>query len=118
MLDSCFFIVYTIIEFRCNMLKDLKFNELFSVYKNLLTEKQQELFQLYYMCDLSLSEISEMKAISRQGVQDTINKVCKLLESYEDKLEIIKKKSSILEKLNKIQDEKLKEELIKMVTEL
>jgi predicted DNA-binding protein YlxM (UPF0122 family) len=100
------------------MLKDLKFNELYSVYKNLLTEKQQELFYLYYMCDLSLSEISEMKEISRQGVQDTINKACKLLESYESKLAIIKKKSSILEKLNKIQDDKLKEELIKVVTEL
>ena len=48
--------------------------ELFSIYKELLTDKQAEVFSLYLECDLSLGEISEIKNISRQGVSDTINK--------------------------------------------
>ncbi|MBQ9781807.1 MAG: DNA-binding protein [Clostridia bacterium] len=97
------------------MVKDLKYDELFEEYKSLLTEKQQEVFTLYYRLDLSLGEIKEIKNISRQGVLDTVNKVCKLLDEYENKLHLLYKKKQILSKLDKIDDKALKEELIKIL---
>ena len=100
------------------MAKDLHFNELFEEYKVLLTEKQIEVFDLYYNLDLSLGEISDIKGITRQGVQDTINKVCKLLDEYEKKLRLVEKKKQILSKLDKIDNKELKKELYSLITEL
>ncbi len=100
------------------MAKDLHFNELFEEYKVLLTEKQIEVFDLYYNLDLSLGEISDIKGITRQGVQDTINKVCKLLDEYEKKLRLVEKKKQILSKLDKIDNRELKKELYSLITEL
>ena len=78
------------------MQKDLNFIELFSEYKTLLTENQVELFELYYICDLSLSEISEMKCISRQGVSDAISKTREALQVYESKLKLLEKKRNLV----------------------
>ena len=97
------------------MVKDLKYDQLFEEYKSLLTEKQQEVFYLYYRLDLSLGEIKEIKNISRQGVLDTVNKVCKLLDEYEEKLHLLYKKNQVLSKLEKLDDAKLKEEIIKIL---
>ena len=91
------------------MVKDLKYDQLFEEYKSLLTEKQQEVFYLYYRLDLSLGEIKEIKNISRQGVLDTVNKVCKLLDEYEEKLHLLYKKTQVLSKLEKLDDAELKE---------
>ena len=46
---------------------------LFDFYGDILTERQRELFDLYYNEDLSLAEIAENCGISRQGVRDQIN---------------------------------------------
>ncbi|MBR2377552.1 MAG: DNA-binding protein [Clostridia bacterium] len=93
------------------MEKDLIYSELYEVYKNLLTENQSEVFNLYYLCDLSLGEISEIKKISRQGVNDTLNKTRELLLDYEEKLGLltIKRKVSILRA--EIKDESLLKKL-------
>jgi predicted DNA-binding protein YlxM (UPF0122 family) len=77
------------------MQKDLNYSELFSEYKTLLTENQAEIFELYYVCDLSLSEISEMKNISRQGVSDALSKTRDLLTFYEGKLNLLSKKRAL-----------------------
>ena len=59
---------------------------LFDFYGDLLTEKQKELFDLYYNEDLSLTEISEHAGISRQGVRDAIVRAETVLRDTEDKL--------------------------------
>ena len=64
---------------------------LFDFFGELLTEKQQEYFDLYHNEDLSLSEIAESAGISRQGVYDIIMRAEKTLAEMESKTGIIKK---------------------------
>lgn len=67
-------------------MKDLKYLQLFDAYGQLLTPHQRELCELYYMCDLSLTEIAEQKGISKQSVSDTLAQSRRLLDEYEQKL--------------------------------
>lgn len=59
---------------------------LYDYYGELLTQKQQQLFDLYYNQDYSLSEIAAAAGISRQGVHDTLARAEQLLASYETAL--------------------------------
>ncbi|MBR7185958.1 MAG: DNA-binding protein [Clostridia bacterium] len=67
-------------------MKDLNYLQLFDAYAPLLTESQREICELYYMCDLSLSEIAQEKGITKQAVSDTLKKSRELLDYYEEKL--------------------------------
>ena len=67
-------------------MKDLKYMPLFDAYGALLTEHQRDICELYYMCDLSLTEIAEQKGISKQSVSEVLAKSRQLLEEYEEKL--------------------------------
>ena len=58
---------------------------LYDLYSGLLTDKQQEVFDLYYQCDLSLGEIAAEHNISRTAVHDLIKRTENLLEKYESK---------------------------------
>ena len=100
------------------MEKDLNYSELYQEYKALLTDKQSEVFNLYYLCDLSLGEISEIKGITRQGVNDTLNKTRELLLNYEKNLKILEKKRALTEFANGLSNEKEKAELIKIIGDL
>lgn len=59
---------------------------LWDTYKGLLTPTQQEITDLYFNLDLTLSEIAEQKGISRQGVSECLKTCKKQLEEYEEKL--------------------------------
>lgn len=78
------------------------FNELFAYYRELLTEKQQEIFEDYYANDFSLGEIAENYSISRNAVFDTIKKVEKILENYEQKLQLVKKDNLLNQYLDEL----------------
>lgn len=71
--------------------KALHLNELYDYYKNLLTEKQCEYFELYYQENLSLHEIAEEKNVSRNAIHRQLKNVEKLLEDYESKLSLHQK---------------------------
>ncbi len=73
------------------MLKFVELSILYDFYGSLLTNKQQKLFELYYYEDLSLGEISSQLNISRQAVYDNLKRAEKLLNQYEDKLNLVKK---------------------------
>lgn len=64
---------------------------LYDFYGELLTDRQQEFFDLYYNEDLSLAEIAENYGISRQGVRDVIVRAEGIMTEMEDKTGIIKR---------------------------
>ncbi|MDQ0159121.1 putative DNA-binding protein [Alkalibacillus salilacus] len=66
--------------------KTTRMNYLFDFYQKLLTEKQRNYMELYYLEDYSLGEISETYYVSRQAVYDNIRRTELMLEEYEDHL--------------------------------
>lgn len=64
---------------------------LYDFYGSLLTEKQQDMFHLYYLEDYSFGEIADRYEISRTAVYDLIRRTDQLLEKYEDHLHLAEK---------------------------
>lgn len=88
---------------------------LFDFYGQLLTEKQIEIVDMYYNNDLSLGEISEQQAISRQGVYDTLKRAEKTLYEYESKLGLVDRylcQKESMKKLVEMLDELLNEDVL------
>ena len=75
---------------------------LYDYYGELLTEKQRQLFDLYYDQDYSLSEIAAAAGISRQGVHDTLARAEELLEGYERTLGCIARDARLQKQLEVI----------------
>lgn len=71
--------------------KTMRMNYLFDFYQGLLTDKQRNYLELYYLQDESLSEIAETFQVSRQAVYDNIRRTDELLEDYERKLKLYEK---------------------------
>lgn len=69
----------------------LRATALFDLYGGLLTERQREFFDLHYMRDLSLAEISEQYGVSRQSVHDTLMRAESCLESAEASLHLLER---------------------------
>ena len=67
----------------------LEFMRLWDAYSVLLTPTQQEITNLYFNLDLTLSEIAAEKGISRQAVSDCMSGCKKQLEEYEQKLHVV-----------------------------
>lgn len=88
-----------------------RFNDLLDLYGCLLTKKQEEITSMYFAYDLSLSEIAENTKTTRAAVYDLIKRVCKILEEYEEKLQLLRKKKEILQELDKLEDSKIKEKI-------
>lgn len=75
-------------EITMELEKNNRMNYLISFYENLLTSKQKEYIEEYYVDDFSLSEIAENYQVSRQAVYDNIQRTEKILEEYESKLHL------------------------------
>ncbi|MFD1038014.1 putative DNA-binding protein [Virgibacillus byunsanensis] len=90
--------------------KTTRINYLFDFYQALLTPKQRNYMELYYLEDYSLGEISEQFQVSRQAVYDNIKRTETMLETYEDKLLLYEKfqqRSDLLKELEEsVTDEK------------
>lgn len=59
---------------------------LFDFYGALLTDKQRDIFAMYYDEDLSLGEIAENEGITRQGVRDALLRAENTLRDTEQRL--------------------------------
>ncbi len=66
------------------MEKNVEFTMLYDIYGRLLTKKQQEIFEEYYLYNLSLREIAENKKISYQAVRDSIKTSETILLNFEN----------------------------------
>lgn len=64
----------------------LQFMRLWDLYGKLLTPTQQEMTDMYFNLDLTVSEIAEEKGITRQGVSECLSLCKKQLKEYDDKL--------------------------------
>lgn len=74
---------------------------LLDIYGPLLTDKQRRCMEMYFNMDLSLSEIGEELAISRQGAYDMLNRASKALEGYEARLRLLAKREAAREQIDK-----------------
>jgi len=72
-----------------------RLNLLFDYYGDFLTKKQRDIFEQYYLDDLSLGEIAENNGITRQGVYDNLRRAEKTLQDFEKKLGMVKKYFSL-----------------------
>ena len=69
----------------------LRASMLFDFYGELLTDKQKSIFEMFYLNDLSLTEIGQELNISRQAVRDQLKRTEKILSEYEDKLMLLER---------------------------
>ena len=76
---------------------------LFDFYGDVLTDRQQEFYDLYYNEDLSLGEIAENYGITRQGVRDVIVRAEAILTDLEDKTGLIKRFHTMKQQLEQVQ---------------
>lgn len=86
------------------MEKTLRMSLLFDFYGPLLTERQQEVFQMYFHEDLSLGEIGEQLGVSRQAIYDMLKRSEAIMEDFEAKLELISKYKIRQKNLTEIQE--------------
>lgn len=99
--------------------KNIELVMLYEIYGKLLTEKQQAIFEEYYLYNLSLREIAENKKISYQAVRDSIKSSEAMLNSFENTIgmksmvEKVEKALEFIEQEDNIQDKK--DELIKIL---
>lgn len=75
---------------------------LFDFYGKLLSENQYTVVELYYIHDLSLSEIGEEIGITRQGVYDTLKRAENNLYDYEENLGLVERFKNVSNEVNSI----------------
>lgn len=104
--------------------KTTQVNFLYDFYQSLLTDKQREYMELYYLEDYSLGEISEVFDVSRQAIYDNVRRTEAMLKNYEEKLKLHEKfvkRQSLIDELTETaleQDQEKVLELIKQLKEL
>ncbi len=69
----------------------LQLTIMYDMYSPLLTQKQRDVFELYYMDNLSFQEIAEIQNVSKASVFDLINRTKSKIFDYEDKLKLYEK---------------------------
>lgn len=89
--------------------------DLYDIYGSLLTKKQQQYFEDYYFDNLSLQEISENYNISRNAIYNSLRETKEKLKMYEDNLQIYNKNIKLKEIITKIEDKRIKNELIDLI---
>jgi len=88
---------------------------LYDYYSELLTDLQKEYFELYYFDNLSLSEIADNLAKSRNAVHKSIKSITNKLFEYEEKLQLYLKHQKIEKLLTELNNEKLKDQILDLL---
>ncbi len=95
--------------------KTERLNQLYELYGVLLTEKQQAYFVAYYQNDFSLAEIASEFKVSRNAVFDQLNTAIEHLETYEEKLKLLVRKTTRLDLIKQYEQTKDVQYLEKLV---
>ncbi len=90
----------------------LELDRLYQTYQNMLTDKQQQIFELYIDDDYSIIEICEMLNITKNGVYNSLKQTEKKLRNLEQELQIVDKHESNISMLRKY---KINEEIIAQI---
>ena len=98
--------------------KLLKYSKLFNLYSPLLSSAQKEILHDYYFLDLSISEISENRSISRSAVEDALKKGKTKLDEFEEKLHLLEKNQKVVQKAKEIGDLTENSEVNKKIEEI
>lgn len=77
--------------------KDLSLSLLYDLYAPLLSEKKREVFEGYYLSDLSLAEIAQETGTSRQAVRELIRRTSDELCELEKALGLLAKRKRLRE---------------------
>ena len=102
-----------------DLVKTLRMNYLFDFYQSLLTNKQKNYLELFYLQDYSLSEIADTFEVSRQAVYDNIRRTGDLVEDYESKLRLYQRFEKRRELYNLMKQSLNQPELLKQyITQL
>ena len=62
---------------------------LFDFYGELLTDNQKEVYGEHIQNDLSVTEIADLRGISRQGAHHMVRRCEKILSDYENRLHLV-----------------------------
>ena len=92
-----------------NLKDTLRLNELFDLYGSLLSANQREITSQFLEYNLSFTEIAENRSTSRQSSFITLKLCIKKLESYEQKLGLLKIKNEIKNSISLLENNKIKE---------
>ena len=82
----------------------LEMTLLFDYYGGMLTEKQRDCFDMRYNQDLSLGEIADSLGVSRQAVNDNLNRTEALLRRMEENIGSVKRDMLIRRAVQEILD--------------
>ncbi|MBQ9266625.1 MAG: hypothetical protein IJ186_06205 [Bacilli bacterium] len=77
------------------------YNRLVDLYKDLLTDIQKNIVVNYYQYNLSLTELAEELKITRSAVSYNLELAKKNLNNYEEKLQLAKKYTYLVDLLDK-----------------
>ena len=81
------------------MEKIVKVAQLFDIYGALLNEKQRDVINCYYNEDLSLQEIADNTARSKQAISDMMARSVDKLFEFEDELSLLKSREELKDSL-------------------
>ena len=98
--------------------KTIRYTKLFNLYSGLLSDAQKDILYDYFFLDLSISEISENKSISRAAVEDALSKGTKKLDSFERSVKSLEKSEKIRSKVEELSKLATNEEEKKIINEL
>jgi len=90
-------------------------NSLFDIYKDLLTPTEQETFINYYEEDLSLSEIAEIRKVSKSSVGKTLTTAEEKLKEYEKLLKVYSTRNKLINILYKEDINEIKKDISEIV---
>lgn len=99
------------------MEKFVYYNYLLEIYKDLLTEKNVQIFEYYYSENLSMQEIADLIGVSKSFVGTTIKNTEKKLEDLESKLHIFEKNTKLKSLLEYDDLVALKKEIENLINE-